>query len=72
MANKNQEPISRWDFAKAIAIVATVVILLAITIDGCDEPGKAVSPYSRVVVWLYVIAVLYVLTKAKFKKGWFD
>lgn len=72
MANKNQEPISRWGCAKAIFFSGILVVFVAILIDAWDDPHKSRSPYSRVLVWLYIIAVFYVLLKAKFKKGWFD
>lgn len=49
-----------------------MVISVAALIDGCDEPKKSGSPFSTVLVWIYVIAVIYVLLGAKFKKGWFD
>lgn len=72
MANKNQEPISRWGCAKAIAFSGLAVVFLAVLIDGCDNPKKTGSTYSTVLVWIYIIVVIYVGTGTKFKKGWFD
>jgi hypothetical protein len=72
MANKQEKPISRWGCAKAIYFSGIVVILLAALMDGCDNPKKSGSPYSAVLCWIYILAVICVLLNAKFKKGFFE
>jgi hypothetical protein len=37
--------------------------------EKCESPNKPGSPYSTALVWIFLIALVWALSKAKFKKA---